>query len=131
MKYSDMQKQLDSGRFEKRPRNTTKPAYKRPQRREPALTQTPDSLTAADAQLWLAEQLKQHGCDLYAGDSFEHFSARLRATILANRMQAVLLGRNKAGALENYAQAFERLCGEPLVPRVTPSTTQSTSRVTV
>jgi hypothetical protein len=79
-----------------------------------------------ETETWLAERLKQHGCDLYAAGPFAHFRDRLRATILANRMQAVIVGRNKAGTLENYAQAFERLYGEPLVPRVTRNTQHQT-----
>jgi hypothetical protein len=95
-----------------------------------ATESTQDLFTHLEAETWLAERLKQHGCDLYAGGPFEHFRDRLRATILANRMQAVLLGRNKTGALENYAQAFERLYGEPLVPRGTNNTKRQTSKVT-
>ena len=83
-----------------------------------APSSTPDLFTHIEAETWLAERLKQHGCDIYAGGSFEHFRDRLRATILANRMQCVILGRNKAGSLENYAQAFERVYGEALVEKV-------------
>lgn len=118
MKYSDMQKQLTSGRFEKRPRNTAKPAYNPAHSQELNLAEKPDLLSHLDAEAYLGERLKLHGCDIYDGGPFEHFCDRLRAAILANGMQTVILGRNKAGTLENYAQAFERVYGEALVQKV-------------
>lgn len=83
---------------------------------------TPDLFTHLEGETWLAERLKAHGCDLYAGGPFEHYRDRLRATILANGVQRVILGRNKAGMLEDYAQAFERLYAEPLVAKVSKRT---------
>jgi hypothetical protein len=59
VKYSEMQQQLDSGRFEKRPRNTTPPVRKsvRPREAEPDSPQLFDHL---EAEAWLGERLKQH-----------------------------------------------------------------------
>lgn len=113
-----MQTQLDSGRFEKRPRTTTKPAYKPVHRPEPELEQTADSVTAADAELWLAERLKQHGCDIYAGGPYDTYADRLAAAIVRNGMQCVIVGR-KDGKPENYASCFERIAGKALPKKLT------------
>ncbi len=137
MKYADMQKQLDSGRFESRPRNVTKPAYNPPQKPERDLAQTPDSLTAADAEQWLAERLKDHGIDIYVGDAYPTYADRLGAAIVRNGIQCVIVGRNPDRKPESYASFFERIVGKRLpkkvddAPRGTvPNTTQATSQVT-
>lgn len=127
MKYADMQKQLNSGRFEKRPRNTTKPAYKPPHRQELDLTQTPDLLSGVEGETWLANRLIQHGIDIYAGDSYPTFADRLGAAIVRNGVQCVIVGRNPDGKPESYAQCFQRIAGKPLpkkvdVPRETSNT---------
>lgn len=136
MKYSDMRKQLDSGRFEKRPRNTTKPAHKPVYRPETELAQAPDLLTALDAESWLANRLKNHGCDIYAHDPQAPWLDQLGACIVANGMQCVIMGRNReTNKPESYAQCYQRLAGKPLpkksdVPRGTSNTQHQTSETT-
>lgn len=125
MKYSDMQKQLDSGRFEKRPLNTAKVAYKPAQTRGMELPLIPDLLTPLDAETWLASRLAQHGCDIYnSAEPYATYADRLGACIVRNGMQCVIVGR-KDGKPESYAKCFERIAGKPLpkavdVSRVTP-----------
>lgn len=74
---------------------------------------TEDLFTAIDAESWLTQRLKDHGCDPYSGGPNPEYRDRLRAAILDNGMQRVIVGRH-AGKPENYAQSFERLYGEPL-----------------
>ena len=126
MKYADMQKQLDNGRFEKRPRNTTPPPRKPVRPREPE-PDTPQLFDHLEAESWLGERLKAHGCDLYAdGPVFAHFRDRVRKVILDNGMACVIVGRHD-NKPESYAQTFQRLYGEPLgkkTPRGTNTTTK-------
>jgi hypothetical protein len=124
VKYADMQKQLDSGRFEKRPRNTTKPAYKPPHRQELDFTQTPDLLTELEAETWLAERLKAHGCDIYAGGPYASYADRLGAAIVRNGLACVIVGRGKDGKPESYAQLFQRIAGKALPKKITDGPTQ-------
>jgi hypothetical protein len=129
MKYADMQKQLDSGRFEKRPRNTTKPAYK------PALSagtvtdpgekggvSQPDLLTHLEAETWLAERLKEHNCDIYAGGPYATYADRLGAAIVRNGLACVVVGRTPERKPETYAQLFQRIAGKALPKAVDGST---------
>jgi hypothetical protein len=71
-------------------------------------------LSHLEAEDYLADRLKAHGCDLYAAGPCAHYRDRIRATILANGMQTVLLGRNQAGKLETYRDCFQRIYGVPL-----------------
>jgi hypothetical protein len=121
-----MQKQLDSGRFEKRPRTAAKPPYKPAQSRMPEGSEgntTPSGLTHLEAEDFLAERLKQHGCDPYDGGPYATYADRLGACIVRNRMQCVIVGRRE-GKPESYAACFERLCGRPLTK---PEARRSTS----
>jgi hypothetical protein len=72
-----------------------------------------DLFSFVEAEDWLAERIKQHGCDLYLNGEFPTMRDRIRAAILANGIQVVITGRHD-GKPENYAQTFERLYGEPL-----------------
>lgn len=73
-----------------------------------------DLLSQVESEDWLAERLKAHGCDIYAGGPYEIYADRLDACIVRNGMQAVIVGRAPDGKPENYAQAYERLYGKPL-----------------
>lgn len=67
-----------------------------------------------DGELWLAQRLLQHGVDVFDGDTNRPLRRdRMRAAILGNGIARVVVGR-KEGKTLNYADAFERLYGEPL-----------------
>lgn len=122
MKYSDMEKQLDSGRFEKRPRNPTTTARKAVPRPEPELTATPDLLSPVEGETWLANRLLEHSCDIYVGGPYATYAERLGAAIVRNGVQCVIVGRNPAtGKPESYAQLFERIAGKALPKKATTS----------
>lgn len=74
-------------------------------------------LVHVEAESWLANRLKDHGCDIYNGGPYEHYADRLAACIVRNGMACVIIGR-KDGKPESYAACFERIFGRPLVPKV-------------
>lgn len=77
---------------------------------------TPDLFTHLEAEAWLAERLRQHGCDIYASaEPYAIYADRLGACIVRNRLQSVIVGRNPATSKpESYAQLFERIAGKAL-----------------
>ena len=63
----------------------------------------------------LGKRLLQQGADLYCAGEFATHADRLRHVIGREQLAYAICGRDPAGKLERYAQAFERVCGEPLV----------------
>lgn len=79
----------------------------------------PDLLAHVEGETWLANRLRQHGCDIYAGGPYATYADRLGACIVRNRVQTVIVGRSPAGKPESYAQLFERIAGKPLPKKLT------------
>lgn len=77
----------------------------------------PDLFTPLEAQTWLAQRLQEHQCDIYAGGPYGSFAERLAAAIIRDSLQSVVVGRNPQGKPENYAQLFERIFQQPLLPK--------------
>jgi len=80
-----------------------------------------------DHEIWLLERIREHGgrLDAFDGDSdVPERCRRMRAAILASSLQAVVAG-NRGGKTETYAQAFERLYGEPLDVTAKPTRKRS------
>lgn len=68
-----------------------------------------------DAELWLAKRLDEHGVRAFDGRTdTDSRRERFRQAIIANRLSQVIAGRGSDGKSSTYAQAFERLYGEPL-----------------
>lgn len=90
-----------------------------------------DLFAQVDAEAWLAELLKAHGCDIYVGGPYETYADRLGACIVRNGMQMVVVGRRE-GRPETYRDCWERLYGRKLsdVPRETLDTKSSRYNVT-
>lgn len=84
-----------------------------------SLKSTHDLFTHLEAEAWLADCLKAHGCDIYVGGPYATYADRLGACIVRNRLQTVIVGRNRATRKpESYAQLFERICGKALPKKV-------------
>lgn len=69
-----------------------------------------------EAEDWIGRRLLEHGCDLYLAGDFPTYRDRLRAAIVANGIGLVIIGRHD-GRPETYSACFQRLYGEPLVPK--------------
>lgn len=63
----------------------------------------------------LGLRLLQQGADLYCTGNFPTFRDRLRHVIVREKFLVLVCGRDNAGRVETYAQAFWRVTGEPLV----------------
>lgn len=126
MKYAEMQSAIARDKPGKRPTgkhgrsNPTQNALR--SRAEPA--ETLPLLSGVEAEEWLGERLKHHGYDIYAGGTYATYADRLRACIVRNRCECVIVGRNADGRPENYRDCWERLYGRKLtdVPRVSRNT---------
>jgi hypothetical protein len=81
----------------------------------------PDLFTHLEAETWLAERLKAHGCDIYAGGPYAAYADRLGACIVRNGLACVIVGRNPDGKPESYAQLFQRIAGKALPKKATTS----------
>ena len=81
-----------------------------------------DLLACVESEDYLAERLKQHGCDIYAGGPYATYRDRLGACILRNSMQAVIVGRAPNGKPETYADCYQRIYGKAL-PKLAPKNT--------
>lgn len=69
-------------------------------------------------EIWLARRLRDHGARIFDGVTDRDVRReRFRAAILAHGLEHVVIGRDKDRKPVTYAQAFERLFGEPLVGR--------------
>jgi hypothetical protein len=107
---------LDSSDFERSRESTPEPARPQPPRGEPVLGDAMPVSVNLTAEDWLLERLKDQGADPYAHAAvFGCMRDRLRTAIVNNGFARVIVGRHN-GKPENYAQCFERLYGEPLVP---------------
>lgn len=79
-----------------------------------ALNFTPKQL--AD-ELWFVGRLRDHLAQIFTGDTDPATRReRLRRAIVNAELESVILGKH-AGKSETYANAFERLYGEPLQPK--------------
>lgn len=111
-------------------------------RPEPEGNGTPDlfALVRVVDEDSLGQRLLQLGADLYCEGTLATHSERLRHVIVREQFSTVVCGRDPGGKVETVAQAFERVCGEPLaakkvrkeVPRgtKTDATILQTSKVT-
>jgi hypothetical protein len=135
MKYSDMSRAIQADRhakatgrkdasdpilepsaFERSPADALPVPAPPPPLGEPVHGATLPLSVNVEAEDWLLERLKQHGCDPY--DHAAVFACnrdRLRTTILNNGISRAICGRHD-GKPENYRECFERLYGEPLDP---------------
>lgn len=71
------------------------------------------SFKTLDQEMWLAKRAKAHG--IFVGlTSREERMQRFREALTP--YAALVCGRNAAGKPETYAQVFQRIYGEPLIP---------------
>lgn len=65
----------------------------------------------------LGKRLQQQDidADLFCVGDFTRYSDRLRHVITVERLATAICGRNPGGKVETFAEAFERVCFEPLV----------------
>lgn len=98
----------------------TAPSY----RPEPEGGTTPDLFAIVDVidEHSLGKRLQQQGADLYCAGEFATFRDRLRHVIAREQFATVICGRDNADKVENYAQAFLRVTGEALMPKVSRGT---------
>jgi hypothetical protein len=89
-------------------------------RPEPDSPVTPDlfALVSVVDEYSLGKRLLQQGADLYCAGEFLTFRDRLRHVIVREQFATVICGRDNADKVENYAQAFARVTGEPLTAKV-------------
>jgi hypothetical protein len=68
-----------------------------------------------DAEMWLLDRLTHHIVQVFTGTTDpETRKERVRRAIILGELDSIILGKRAGGGSENYAQAFERLYGEPL-----------------
>jgi hypothetical protein len=68
-----------------------------------------------DAELWLLGRLQHHLAQVFTGETDPDVrKERVRRAIILGELDLIILGKRAGGGAENYAQAFERLYGEPL-----------------
>jgi hypothetical protein len=68
-----------------------------------------------DAEMWLLGRLQQHIAQVFSGATDPDVRReRVRRAIILGELDQTILGKRAGGGAENYAQAFERLYGEPL-----------------
>ena len=67
----------------------------------------------------LGQRLQQQDvdADLFCSGDFPRYADRLRHVITVEQLATAVCGRSPGGNVETFAQAFERVCGEPLVPK--------------
>jgi hypothetical protein len=71
-----------------------------------------------DAESYFVKRLGEHGQTVYlVRTDPDDRRERIRAAIMVGHLECTILGRRSDGKPENYADAFERLYGEPLTPR--------------
>lgn len=76
------------------------------------------NFSALDAEILMSERLSQHGVRIFLGDTVAATrKQRFRETILERGLDCTIFGRAPSGKPETYAQAFERLMGEPFQPK--------------
>lgn len=66
-------------------------------------------------EVFMAQRLKDHGCDVFAGSS-DTATRKLcfRRVITERGLEFVIIGKDSSGKCLTYAQAFERTYDEPL-----------------
>lgn len=67
-------------------------------------------MTRHDSEAWLAERLKAHGVDIYAGGEYPTLRDRLAHAIVREHYGTVVVGKHE-GKTQNYDQTFERIFG--------------------
>ncbi len=82
---------------------------------------SPGLFAQVDAETWLLERLKAQGHDPYVGGPYATHADRLGACIVRNGLACVIAGRGPDRRPETYAACFERLFGQPLVPKQSKS----------
>lgn len=81
------------------------------------------SFTDFDAEIYLTRRLRDHGAQIFEGDTTrEARRERYRSAIVNHGLERVIVGHNKAGKCETYADLFERLFNEPLTPKLQKGT---------
>jgi len=76
---------------------------------------TADLFAHLDAELWFVKRLKDHGKDVFLGDTTAEIrKERIRQAILERGCDVAIIGRSVNGKPETYSAAFERLFKEPL-----------------
>lgn len=125
MKYADMQQQLNSGRFDKRPR-TPPPRPQHPLKQAPEPPVLPELRTVEQ----LLQRLIDLGADPYHGASYPDLAERLGCCIRRNHLETRAAG-SWEGCIEAFALTFERLVGRLLPdPRGTISDDRASTDVT-
>lgn len=85
-----------------------------------ASSQNADMFRRFDQEIFLADRLREHGIKPFDGDtSTLSRKEHLRAWLLQAGCWTVIVGRaaDDPRKTETYAQAFERVYGEPLEPK--------------
>jgi len=79
-----------------------------------------------DRELWLARRLRQHGAAVFDGvTDRDTRRERARAAILAHGLAQVIVGRDRDRRPVSYGEAFSRVYGEPLEPKISHSAASS------
>ena len=80
-----------------------------------AATTRPMEFNKLDAELWLLGRLQSHLAQIFTGETdCDVRRERVRRAIIIGELDSIILGKRAGGGSETYAQAFERLYGEPL-----------------
>jgi hypothetical protein len=70
-----------------------------------------------DAEMWLLGRLQHHLAQVFTGATDPDVRReRVRRAIILGELDSIILGKRAGGGSETYAQAFERLYGQPLHP---------------
>lgn len=73
------------------------------------------SFKKLDAEMWLLGRLQHHIAQVFTGETDTDVRReRVRRAIILGELEQIILGKRAGGGSETYAQAFERLYGEPL-----------------
>jgi hypothetical protein len=71
-----------------------------------------------DAEIWFAKRLVQILTPVFVGTTDRDTRReRFRKAIIAGGLDNVVCGKRSDGKTETFAEAFERLYGEPLEPK--------------
>lgn len=78
-------------------------------------TTSQSSFKKLDAEMWLLGRLQHHLAQIFTGETDDDVRReRVRRAIILGELDSIILGKRAGGGSETYAQAFERLYGEPL-----------------
>lgn len=69
-----------------------------------------------DAQQFFGRRMQEQGIaiDFYGATDNASRWIKIRATIVARKLEATIFGRRANGSFESYREVFERISGEPL-----------------